>query len=115
MAAPDNGCVCYVLRTGFETAQGKLVRTIIFSTERVTANSLESLLFILFLMVFAIAASYYVWTHGTFNTHEGHIWGMFVMFALILLFLCLWIILSIHVSVPLPTCLYLSIHMYFFF
>lgn len=40
------------------------MRTMIFSSERVTANNKESLFFILFLLIFAIGASYHVWTTG---------------------------------------------------
>lgn len=69
-APPDNGCVCVVARTGFGTSQGELVRTMIFSTERVSANNFEALLFILFLLIFAIAASGYVWQKGVENDRK---------------------------------------------
>ncbi|KAJ9137522.1 Cation-transporting ATPase [Pleurostoma richardsiae] len=61
---PDKGAMGIVIKTGFETSQGSLVRTMIYSTERVSANNLEALLFILFLLIFAIAASWYVWDEG---------------------------------------------------
>ena len=63
-APPDDGAMAIVVKTGFETSQGSLVRTMIYSTERVSANNAEALLFILFLLIFAIAASWYVWDEG---------------------------------------------------
>lgn len=61
---PDNGAMAIVIKTGFETSQGSLVRTMIYSTERVSANNAEALFFILFLLIFALAASWYVWDEG---------------------------------------------------
>jgi len=56
------GIVCYVLKNGFETRQGKLMRTILFSTERVSVESKETYAFLAILLCFAIAACYYVVT-----------------------------------------------------
>ncbi|ODV86799.1 hypothetical protein CANARDRAFT_27188 [[Candida] arabinofermentans NRRL YB-2248] len=63
--APDNGAIALVSKTGFETTQGSLVRVMIFSSERMSVANKEAFMFILFLLIFAIIASYYVWVEGT--------------------------------------------------
>lgn len=61
---PAPGIVCYVLKNGFETKQGKLMRTILFSTDRVSVESKETYLYLLILLCFALVASHYVLTEG---------------------------------------------------
>ncbi|OQS03621.1 P-type ATPase (P-ATPase) Superfamily [Thraustotheca clavata] len=48
----------------FGGTKGNLMRTILFSAQRMTANNRESMLFILFLLCFAIAASIIVLVEG---------------------------------------------------
>jgi cation-transporting ATPase 13A1 len=57
---PGSMPTCYVLRTGWATTQGKLMRAVEFSTDRMTVNSWEAFLFIGILLLFAIAADVYV-------------------------------------------------------
>ena len=61
---PDNGCVAYVLRTGFGSSQGELMQMIEFSTETVSADSKETGLALLILLVFALVSAGYVFKRG---------------------------------------------------
>jgi cation-transporting ATPase 13A1 len=54
---PDKGCVAVVVRTGYGTCQGGLMRKILFATERVNTNSMETFYFIGVLVIFAFIAS----------------------------------------------------------
>ena len=59
-----NAVVGFVLKTGFATSQGKLIRTILFASSRVTASSREALRFILVLFAVALVAAGYVLYEG---------------------------------------------------
>jgi len=83
-APPSNKCcVAYVLRTGFNTTQGKLVRTVLFTAERVTVESKEAYLFLLLLLFFAIMAAGYTLYEGL-NDPERNKYKVIVKSILIL-------------------------------
>ena len=69
---PDGGCLCFVLRTGFSSAQGKLVRMIEGSQEKVKGHEKETGLLLLLLFFFAVASSSYVLYHGLQNDNRSH-------------------------------------------
>lgn len=68
---PDAGCVCFVLRTGFASAQGKLVRMIEGSQEKVKGHERETGLLLLLLCFFAIISSSYVLYRGMQNENRS--------------------------------------------
>lgn len=61
---PDGGCVCYCVRTGFSSSQGKLVRMIENSTASVSGDVRDTAFLLLFLLIFAVSASGYVLYKG---------------------------------------------------
>ena len=64
-APPDKGAICLVIKTGFSTSQGKLLRTVLYSGERNKGeDTIEAFIFIGVLLVIALIASYYVLKKG---------------------------------------------------
>lgn len=63
LSPPDRGVVVHVVRTGFQTSQGNLMRIILYATERVVGST-DSAAFICVLLMFAVAAACYVLYQG---------------------------------------------------
>jgi cation-transporting ATPase 13A1 len=64
--APDQGVIGMVLRTGFETAQGSLLRTMAHTQKSVDGiHTKDTYVFILLLLLCAVASAYMVWQEGS--------------------------------------------------
>jgi E1-E2 ATPase len=71
--APHPGISGIVLRTGFETAQGNLLRTLAHSASDADhVHTLDTLVFILLLVICAIGAALYVWHVGWQDERRNH-------------------------------------------
>jgi len=62
--SPDGGCVCYVVRTGFNSSQGKMIQMIEYSQHQMTDDSKETGYALLVLLAFALIAAGYVLRKG---------------------------------------------------
>jgi len=60
----EDGICVYVLKNGFETKQGKLMRMILFSSDRVSVENPEVYWYLLLLLCFALIASSHVMKEG---------------------------------------------------
>lgn len=76
-ASSHSGALGVVVKTGFETKQGELIRTILHSQSRVSQNSGEALSFIGLLLVFACMASWYVLQRGLADPTKSR-WKLFL-------------------------------------
>ena len=61
---PDSGCECYVISTGFHTAQGCLLRDLFQTKSSDGVNTAETFAFILILLCFAVLSCAIVVTEG---------------------------------------------------
>ena len=61
---PAEGIIGYVVRNGFSTKKGKLMRTILDTTGRATVESKEAYVFLFILFIFACISSGYVLNEG---------------------------------------------------
>jgi cation-transporting ATPase 13A1 len=60
----ENGCLGYVIRNGFNTAQGRLVRTIMFSQEQATAGTRDAVCYCVCVCVYVCIYIYtYIYIH----------------------------------------------------
>ena len=64
---PVNGCLALVLRTGYDTSKGKLIRRVIANTSNLNIKQTDGLVVILFLLVCSLITAAYVLEKGMGN------------------------------------------------
>ena len=65
MPPPSNGAICLVIKTGFDTIQGKLLRKVLYDNKaNQQSNKKNDFIIILILLIFAFLASFYVLKEG---------------------------------------------------
>ena len=65
MPPPSNGAICLVIKTGFDTIQGKLLRKVLYDNKaNQQGNKKNDFIIILILLIFAFLASFYVLKEG---------------------------------------------------
>ncbi|GAW79162.1 cation transporting ATPase [Plasmodium gonderi] len=76
MKLPINGCIGVVLKNGFTTYQGKLVRTIINTSEKVNSSSTDSIIFLFILLLFSLSSCAYVIYTVSQSAHERNLYKL---------------------------------------
>ena len=77
--APDEGAIGMVLRTGFETAQGSLLRTMAHTQNSVDGiHTRDTYVFILMLLCCAVASAYMVWEEGSKDSTRNKVSILFL-------------------------------------
>lgn len=66
-----NCCIGMVLKTGYDTSKGKLIRKVIANAESLNIEQKDGLWIILFLLVCSLYTSYYVLTEGMKNAERS--------------------------------------------
>jgi cation-transporting ATPase 13A1 len=69
---PDGGVIGYVLRIGFDSSQGELMRMIEFSKDEVVGDTRETLMALALLLFFALIAAAYLMKRGLEEGNRTH-------------------------------------------
>ena len=84
---PEKGMICYVVKNGFGTKQGKLMWTILDTTGWATVESKEAYVFLFILLICALVASGYVLKIGLddpeWNRYKLLLWCIIILTSVV--------------------------------